>query len=64
MLSYRLSTVNDVHLGFKPVFRYSKPHTSSTFFEEENEMHLLYKLHYVEDNKHLHSVKDTPKHSV
>jgi len=47
MLSYRLSTVNDVHLGFKPVFRYSKPHTSATVFEEENEMHLLYKSHYV-----------------
>ena len=27
MLSYRLGTVNDFHWGFKPVFRYSKPHT-------------------------------------
>ena len=43
MLSYRLGTVNDSHWGFKPVLRYSKPHTFSTLFGEENEinMHLL-----------------------
>jgi len=37
MLSYRLGTVNDFHLGFKPVLSYSKPHTFSTFFGEEKE---------------------------
>ena len=26
MLSYRLGTVNDFYWGFKPVFRYNKPH--------------------------------------
>jgi len=30
MLSY-------FHWGFKPVLSYSKPHTFSTFIEEENE---------------------------
>jgi len=37
MLSYRLGTVNDFHLEFKPVLSYSKPHTFSTFFGEETE---------------------------
>jgi len=37
MLSYRLGTVNDFHWEFKPVLSYSKPHTFSTFFEEEKE---------------------------
>jgi len=37
MLSYRLGTVNDFHLGFKPVLSYSKPHTFSTFFGEKKE---------------------------
>ena len=35
MLSYRLGTVNDLHLGFKPVLSYNKPHTVSTFIGEE-----------------------------
>jgi len=30
MVSYRLGTVNDFHLGFKPVLGYSKPHTFTT----------------------------------
>ena len=34
MLSYRLGTVNNFHWDFKPVFRYSKPHTYSTFIGE------------------------------
>ena len=48
MLSYRLGTVNDFHWGFKPVFCYSKPHTSSTFIGEEtdNQIHLLF-LHWL-----------------
>jgi len=37
MLSYRLDTVNDFHLEFKPGLSYSKPHTFSTFFGEEKE---------------------------
>ena len=37
MLNYRLGTVNEKHLGFKPVFRCSKPHTFSTFSGEEKE---------------------------
>jgi len=44
MLSYRLGTVNDFHLGFKPVLSYSKLHILSKFFGEEKErknMHLL-----------------------
>jgi len=36
MLSYRLGTVNYFHWGFKPVLSYSKPHTFSTLFWEEN----------------------------
>ena len=39
MLNYRLGTVNEKHWGFKPVFRCSKPHTYSTFIEEENEIY-------------------------
>jgi len=35
MLSYRLGTVNDFHLEFKPVLNYSKLHTFSTFFGKE-----------------------------
>jgi len=27
MMGYRLGTVNDFHLEFKPVLSYSKPHT-------------------------------------
>ena len=43
MLSYRLSTVNDFHWEFKPVFSYSKPHTFSTFLEKKKKekMHLI-----------------------
>jgi len=43
MLSYRLGTVNDFHLEFKPVSSYSKPQAFSTSFGEEKErkMHLL-----------------------
>jgi len=37
MLSYRLGTVNDFHLEFKPVLSYSKPHTLSNTFGEEKE---------------------------
>jgi len=37
MLNYRLGMVNEKHWGFKPVFRCSKPHTFSTFSEEEKE---------------------------
>jgi len=37
MLSYRLGTVNDFHWEFKPVLSFSKPHTFSTFFGEEQE---------------------------
>ena len=42
MLSFRLGTVNDFHLGFKPVLSYSKPHTFSTFLEKKKKekMHL------------------------
>ena len=40
MLNYRLGTVNEKHLGFKPVFRCSKPHTFSTFFGEEKQTKL------------------------
>ena len=44
MLNYRLGTVNDFHWKFKPVLSFSKPHTFSTFFGEENKenMHLLF----------------------
>jgi len=42
MLSYRLGTVNEFHLGFKPILSYSKPHIFLTFLEEkEKNMHLL-----------------------
>jgi len=44
MLSYRLGTVNDFHCEFKPVLSYSKPHTLSTFFEEENEKNMQEKM--------------------
>jgi len=37
MLNYRLGTVNEKHLRFKPVFRCSKPRTFSTFSGEEKE---------------------------
>jgi len=36
MLSYILGTANDFYWGFKPVWSYSKPHTFSTIFGEEN----------------------------
>ena len=44
MLSYCLGTVNAFHRGFKPGLSYSKPHTFSTLYGEENEInvHLLY----------------------
>jgi len=44
LLYYRLGTVNDFHLGFKPVFHYRKPHTYATFIgaESENKMQKLF----------------------
>ena len=54
MLSYRLGTVNDFHWGFKPVFRYSKPHTYSTFIGEEKEklcINTLYLVHIEHEHK-------------
>ena len=47
MLSYRLGTVNDFHWVFKPVFRYSKPHTYSTFIGEEKENQLCINTLYL-----------------
>ena len=43
MLTNHLGMVNDLHWGFKPVFRSSKPYTYPTFIgeEKENEMHRL-----------------------
>ena len=35
MLSYYIGTVNEFHLGFKPVLSYSKPNTFSTFLEKK-----------------------------
>jgi len=37
LVSYRLGTVNDFHLGFIPVLSYSKSHTYSTFTGDEKE---------------------------
>ena len=53
MLSYRLGTVNDFHWGFKPVFRYSKPHTYSTFIGEEKEkcINTMYLVHIKHEQK-------------
>jgi len=46
MLSYRLGTVNDFRLGFKPVLSNSKPHTFSTYFGEEEEQNIcIYSIH-------------------
>jgi len=45
-LSYRLSTVNDFHWEFKPVFRYSKPHTYSPSIRDKNLNKYLYKNIY------------------
>jgi len=42
MLNYRFGTVNEKHWGFKPVFRYSKPYTFSTFSGEEKEKMCIY----------------------
>jgi len=50
MLGYHLGTVNDFHWRLKPVFRYSKHHTYSTFIEEENENQIF-----------LHSLPSPPK---
>jgi len=47
MLSYRLGTVNDFHWGFKPVFRYSKTHTYSTFIGEDKEKQLCINTMYL-----------------
>jgi len=44
MLSYRLGTINDFRLEFKPVLSYSKPHTFSTFFGEEKEKNNAFNL--------------------
>jgi len=44
MLSYRLGTVNDFHLEFKPVLSYSKPQTFSTCFVEEKERQNAFNL--------------------
>ena len=52
MLSYRLGTVNDFHWGFKPVFRYSKPHTYSTSIGEESEKQLCIKTMFLVHIKH------------
>jgi len=52
MLSYRLGTVNDFHWGFKPVFRYSKPHTISTFIGDENENQICIYMFYLAHLKH------------
>ena len=35
MLSYRLGSVNDFHLEFKPVLSFSKPHTFSKKLEKK-----------------------------
>ena len=56
MLCYRLGTVNDFHWGFKPVFRYSKPHTYSTFIGEEKEkvdlsINTMYLVHIKHEQK-------------
>jgi len=40
IMSYRLGTVNDFHLGFKPVLRYSKPYTSF-WRRKRKHVHLL-----------------------
>jgi len=52
MLSYRLGTVNDFHWWFKPVFRYSKPHTYSTFIGEEREKQLCINTMFLVHIKH------------
>jgi len=46
MLSYRQSTVNEIHLGFKPGLIYSKPsHLLNVYVEvKENEIQFLYLL--------------------
>jgi len=53
MLSYRLGTVNDFHWGFKPVFRYSKPHSYSTFIGEEKENQLCINTSCRKQHQHI-----------
>jgi len=43
MLSYRLGTVSDFHLEFKPVLSYSKPHTLH-FLEKKKKEKCIYSL--------------------
>ena len=57
MFSYRLGTVNDIHWGFKPVFRYSKPHTYSTFVGEEKENQLCINTLHLVHIEHEHKDK-------
>ena len=44
-VSYRLGTVNDLHLEFKPVLSYSKPHTYYTFIGGVIKMKCIYSLY-------------------
>jgi len=41
VMSYRRDTVNDFHLGVKPVLNLSKPHSFSTYFGEEKEINVI-----------------------
>jgi len=41
MMRYRIGMVNEFHLEFKPVFRYSKPRTCLKFIGEEQENEML-----------------------
>ena len=61
MLSYRLGTVNDFHWEFKPVFRYSKPHTYSTFIGEEKEKQLCINTMYLVHIKHEQKDKEVKR---
>jgi len=59
MLNYRLGTVNDFLWEFKPVLSYSKPHTFSTLFGEEQEKICIYSLQpgHVESEQNDRKVK-------
>jgi len=61
MLSYRLGTVNDFHWEFKPVFRYSKPHTYATFIGEEKEKQLCINTMYLVHIQHEQKDKKVKK---